>query len=46
MIGTDAAFTGVAEDVDVTGALLVRTEDGLRRVLAGDVSLRGVMGYV
>ena len=46
VIGTDAAFTGVAEDVDVTGALLVRTEDGLRRVLAGDVSVRGVMGYV
>ena len=46
VIGTDAAFTGVAVDVDVTGALLVRTEDGLRRVLAGDVSVRGVMGYV
>ena len=46
VIGTDAAFTGVAVDVDVTGALLVRTEDELRRVLAGDVSVRGVMGYV
>lgn len=46
VIGTDAAFTGVAVDVDDTGALLVRTEDGLRRVLAGDVSVRGVMGYV
>ena len=46
VIGTEDSFTGVAEDVDVTGALLVRTEDGLRRVLAGDVSVRGVMGYV
>ena len=46
VIGTDAAFTGVAVDGDVTGALLVRTEDVLRRVLAGDVSVRGVMGYV
>lgn len=40
-------FTGTAADVDATGALLVRTADGeLRRVLAGDVSVRGVMGYV
>ena len=46
VIGTDASFTGMAEDVDDTGALLVRTEGELRRVLAGDVSVRGVMGYV
>ncbi len=40
-------FTGVAEAIDNTGALLVRREDGvLQRVLAGDVSVRGVMGYV
>lgn len=40
-------FTGLAEDIDETGALLVRDESGtLRRVLAGDVSVRGVMGYV
>ena len=40
-------FTGTAEDVDAAGALLVRTAEGtLRRVLAGDVSVRGVMGYV
>lgn len=40
-------FTGAAEAIDGTGALLVRDESGeLRRVLAGDVSVRGVMGYV
>lgn len=40
-------FTGVAEAIDNTGALLVRTAGGeLRRVLAGDVSVRGMMGYV
>lgn len=40
-------LTGIAEDVDAAGALLVRTADGvLHRVLAGDVSVRGVMGYV
>lgn len=39
-------FTGTAEDVDETGALLVRSGGELRRVLAADVSVRGVMGYV
>ena len=46
VLGTDADFTGVAEDVDNSGALLVRTGGEQRRVLAGDVSVRGVMGYV
>lgn len=31
---------GTAEDVDDSGALLVRTATGLQRVVAGDVSLR------
>ena len=40
-------LTGVAEAIDESGALLVREENGaLTRVLAGDVSVRGVMGYV
>ena len=39
-------LTGTAEAIDDTGALLVRTDDGaLHRVLSGDVSVRGVMGY-
>ncbi len=46
VLGTDTAFTGLAEDIDETGALLVRADGELRRVLAGDVSVRGVMGYV
>lgn len=33
---------GVAQDVDRTGALLVRTSTGIRRIVAGDVSLRSV----
>ena len=38
----EGVVTGVAEDVDADGALLVRTEDGtLHRMLAGDVTLRG-----
>jgi len=40
-------LTGTAEAIDCDGALLVREDDGaLTRVLAGDVSVRGVMGYV
>jgi len=31
---------GVAEDIDKDGALVVRTPSGVRRVVAGDVSLR------
>jgi BirA family biotin operon repressor/biotin-[acetyl-CoA-carboxylase] ligase len=30
---------GVAEDLDATGALLVRTADGLERITSGDVAL-------
>ena len=47
VIGAAETFVGVAEAMDEEGALLVRCEDGaLRRVLSGDVSVRGVMGYV
>lgn len=47
VIGVEETFTGIAVDIDESGALLVRTGTGeLRRVLAGDVSVRGMMGYV
>ena len=40
-------YLAMAERIDETGALLVRREDGtISRVLAADVSVRGVMGYV
>ena len=46
VVGT-VNLTGRAEGIEESGALLVRTPDGeLHRVLAGDVSVRGVMGYV
>ena len=45
VVGADS-FIGTAEALDETGALLVRDTSGtLRRVLAGDVSVRGLMGY-
>lgn len=46
VVAADETFEGAAEDMDETGALLVRGAAGaLRRVLAGDVSVRGMMGY-
>ena len=41
------SFEAQAESVDAQGKLLVKLEDGSRRtVYAGEVSVRGVMGYV
>ncbi len=40
-------YDGVAEGIDTLGELLVRTEDGsVRKVYAGEVSVRGIYGYV
>lgn len=47
VVGTDDTFIGTAKAVDETGALIVTDEQGQdRRVLSGDVSVRGLMGYV
>jgi len=35
-----SGFTGMARDIDAEGALLVETPQGMRRVVAGDVTLR------
>ena len=48
VIGLNGTYTGTAEGVTDNGSLLVRAdEDGeVREVLAADVSVRGIMGYV
>ena len=38
--GGDEEFTAIAEDIDSEGALIVKTENGLEKVYAGDVSIR------
>ncbi len=38
--------TGIARGIDREGALLVETEQGIRAVVSGEVSVRGVYGYV
>ena len=40
VLAGEETYDGVAEELAEDGSLLVRTEKGLRRVLAGDVSLR------
>lgn len=43
VLGENETFDGIAEGLDPSGALLVRDAPGtLRRVLAGDVSIRGL----
>ncbi|MBR2214991.1 MAG: biotin--[Selenomonadaceae bacterium] len=39
-VGQNESFSGYATDIDETGALLVDTGSEVRRVLAGDVSIR------
>jgi BirA family biotin operon repressor/biotin-[acetyl-CoA-carboxylase] ligase len=47
VIAPAESYTGIAQGVDETGALLVERQDGtMERVLCGDVSVRGLMGYV
>lgn len=46
VVGVAETFIGTALRLDETGALIVRDEAGAeRRVLSGDVSVRGLMGY-
>ena len=40
VVGIEEQFSGKAIDIDEDGALLVETAEGLKKVLAGDVSIR------
>lgn len=37
---------GIARGIDRSGALLVETDQGVRTVVSGEVSVRGIYGYV
>lgn len=43
VIGTNETLEGVAVDIDEDGALLVNIDGQIKRVLAGDVSIRPIM---
>ena len=53
VIGRDVKITsgnqtieGVVSDIDKSGALLLKTDGQIQRIVAGEVSLRGKNGYV
>lgn len=47
VITREGGFDAIAVDIDNKGALIVERDDGRREtVIAGEVSVRGVMGYV
>ena len=39
-------YTGVSEGINAKGELLVRTKEGIKNVAYGEVSVRGIYGYV
>ena len=47
VITLDGTYTGTAKGITESGSLLVESDAGdVREVLAADVSVRGIMGYV
>lgn len=47
VIALDGTYTGTAQGITDSGSLLVEKDGGeVREVLAADVSVRGIMGYV
>lgn len=47
VISVNDSFEGIAEDITDDGTLVVRQGDGTtRRVISGDVSVRGINGYI
>ena len=44
IVSDDDIRTGICAGVDDDGALLLRTDTGMQRILAGDVSLRPLTG--
>ena len=39
-------YTGICRGINERGELLVETEDGVRTVMSGEVSVRGIYSYV
>lgn len=47
VLGVHHSYEGIALGINETGELLVRTQDGtIQNVFAGEVSVRGIYGYV
>ncbi len=39
-------YKGICHGIDDTGALLVEVDDDVKRIISGEISVRGVYGYV
>ncbi len=46
MIGSSGTFAGTAKGINAKGELLIQTDNGLVEVRSGEVSVRGLYGYV
>lgn len=46
MLDPKEPFTGIARGITIEGELIVATEDGEQFVSSGEVSVRGIYGYV
>lgn len=46
VIFKNETFRGTAVDVDENGSLAVQTENGIIHVTSGEVSVRGIYGYI
>lgn len=47
VLGLKEEYTGIARGIDESGELLIEMEDkSVRRVISGEVSVRGIYGYV
>lgn len=42
----DGDFLAFATDITDNGELVVKTKDGTKKILAGEISVRGLLGYV
>lgn len=46
VVDAKGGYSGIARGIDDRGELLVETEEGMKKVYAGEVSVRGIYGYV
>lgn len=45
IIGSDGEYAAEAVDINENGNLIIKTENGLKTVCGGEVSVRGIYGY-
>ena len=46
IISPDDSYTAICEDIGENGELIIRTKDGIKTISSGEVSVRGILGYI